>query len=177
MVRIDSRSRMNAGSHYWFRDKGYGRGWGLPVVMVTMSGAACSTLEVEEGYVTSNKASTVEISNTSANITVGFIPESTFNSFGVLGVPAVPVRATSGHSSELHLRVTFGFTEHQVFSLANSPCLIFSSGEQVCSQKVTLGASAMRRDPAGPAGWQPITGMSLKNRGLEIAPSALTWYP
>jgi hypothetical protein len=31
----------------------------------------------------------------------------------------------------------------------------------------------MRHDYAAPAGWQPINGMSLNDRALEILPSAL----
>ena len=146
-------------------------------VAVAVYEGACSTLEVEDAYVTANKATTLEVSSVGTKVSVGFIPVSTFNSFGTLGVPAIPVRATSRHADELNLQVRLGLTAHHGFTLANPVCLTFASGEELCSQRVTLSAAVVRRDGASPSGWQNLGSFGPYGPGLVISPAALAGRP
>jgi hypothetical protein len=140
-------------------------------VVVPFTG--CSTFEIDEGYVAPDQSSTIKIPANNAHITAGFIPETRFGSFGVLGVPAIPVYATNPHSNELQFRIALGFTEEHAFSLPKSICLKIALGEDLCSNKVVFRASAMRHDNTSPSGWRSLAGMGLNNPFLEIVPSAL----
>ncbi len=114
------------------------------VVLFVLVLGGCSTYQVNDVYSTQG-ASDEFFQSVKLNdvlLKVSIVPTLRFYSFGMLGVPVVPMYLDSNDKNELRLNIVMSLKKDRDFSFAGNPCFKLDDQGNLCPKLAEVSARA-----------------------------------
>jgi len=107
---------------------------------------ACSTLESMNVYSPTGSTKSIHALQGEESYILGFNPDIRFASMGVLGIPAVPVRASVADPLQVELQLSLTISKDRAFSFSSQPCLGMDDGSELCPDSAEVSVVASFKD-------------------------------